>query len=79
LAIVITNGAVMISDTADHAHHGQAMGNLQSIQVLAEILTGIVGGMLAASAPGLPLFVGAAMGSACALVLFYLLRKHKYV
>jgi len=75
LAIVITNGAVMISDAADQAHHGQAMGNLQSIQVLAEILTGIVGGMVAAVAPKLPLFLGAAMGFICALILFFLLRK----
>jgi MFS transporter, DHA1 family, tetracycline resistance protein len=70
LAVIITNGALLISNTASQQFQGQAMGTLTSAQVLAEIFTGLGGGPLAAYATTLPLYIGAAMAVVCSLLLF---------
>jgi predicted MFS family arabinose efflux permease len=69
LAIVITYGSVMISNEAESHFQGQAMGNLQSVQVLAEVITGVLGGVLATLTSYLPLLVGGAMAVICSLIL----------
>jgi MFS transporter, DHA1 family, tetracycline resistance protein len=70
LAVVITNGSLLISNAASHQFQGQAMGTLTSVQVLAEIITGLAGGPLAAYAMTLPLYLGAGMAVICSLFLF---------
>ena len=79
LAVVITNGSLLISNTADRQFQGQAMGTLTSVQVLAEILTGLGGGPLAAYTMSLPLYIGAAMAIVCGTILYNSVRRKKYV
>lgn len=77
LAVVITNGALLISNTASEHFQGQALGTLTSFQVLAEILTGLAGGPIAAYAVNSPLYVGAGMAIICSLILLNAIkRKH---
>ncbi|MES2121265.1 MAG: MFS transporter [Chlamydiota bacterium] len=61
LAGVFTNGALLISNTTSQQFQGQALGTLTSVQVLAEIFTGLAGGPMASHAVTLPLYLGAAM------------------
>jgi predicted MFS family arabinose efflux permease len=77
LAVVITNGALLISNTASEHFQGQAMGTLTSVQVLAEIFTGLTGGPLAAYTMALPIYIGACMAIVCSLILFYSIRREK--
>ena len=79
LAVVITNGSLLISNTASQLFQGQAMGTLTSVQVLAEIFTGLAGGPLAAFTMTLPLYIGAAMAIVGSLILFRSIRKEKIV
>ncbi len=79
LAVVITNGSLLISNTAGRQFQGQALGTLTSVQVLAEIFTGLGGGPLAAYTISLPLYIGAAMAVVCASVLYNSIRREKYV
>jgi DHA1 family tetracycline resistance protein-like MFS transporter len=72
IAIVMTNAAVMVSDAAHEERQGQALGTLQSVQVFAGMSVGIIGGLLAAVKPNLPLLAGAVMSAVCG---FLLLRK----
>lgn len=69
MAVVITNGALLISDSVSHRMQGLALGTLTSVEVLAEIFTGLIGGPLAASFYELPLYVGAGMAGICFLIL----------
>ena len=69
LSVVITNGSLLISNTASQQNQGQALGSLTSVQVLAEIFTGLAGGPLAAYTVTLPLYIGASMGVICCLIL----------
>jgi len=69
LAVVITYGSLLISNAASQQFQGQAMGTLTSVQVLAEIFTGLAGGPLAAYAMTLPLYIGAAMTLICTGIL----------
>lgn len=69
LAVVITYGSVLISNAAPQEFQGQALGTLTSVQVLAEFLTGIAGGPLAAYTMQLPLYIGAAMAAVCGCIL----------
>lgn len=73
LSIAMTNGSVLVSDSVPQDFHGSAMGSLQSVQVFAEIVTGILGGWLATSMPSLPLEIGAIMAILCGG--FLLLKK----
>ena len=75
LSVVITNGALLISNTASEHFQGQALGTLTSFQVLAEILTGMAGGPIAAYVMTLPLYVGSVMAIVCSLILFYAIKK----
>ena len=77
LAVVITNGALLISNTASHQFQGQAMGTLTSVQVLAEVVTGLAGGPLAAYTLNLPLYLGASMAVVCSLLLFRSMHNEK--
>ncbi|MGC1878718.1 MAG: MFS transporter [Rhabdochlamydiaceae bacterium] len=79
LAVVITNGALLISNTASQQFQGQAMGTLTSVQVLAELITGLAGGPLAAYVMTLPLYVGAAMSVVCTLILLNSIRTARSV
>jgi MFS family permease len=75
LSILMTNAAVMVSDAAHEARQGHALGTLQSIQVLAGMSVGVVGGLLAALRPDLPLLAGGAAAAVCC----YLLLRRKNV
>lgn len=75
LAVVITNGSLLISNTVSHAFQGQAMGTLTSVQVLAEIFTGVAGGPLAAYTLTFPLYLGAAMTVICGLILLFVMKR----
>jgi DHA1 family tetracycline resistance protein-like MFS transporter len=77
LAVVITNGALLISNTASEQLQGQVMGTLTSVQVLAEMITGLAGGPLAAYTMAFPLYIGASMAIVCSLILFHSIRKEK--
>lgn len=70
LSILMTNAAVMVSDAADATVQGQALGTLQSIQVMSGMFVGVIGGLLAALRPDLPLWVGAAMAGLCGYLLW---------
>jgi len=70
LSILMTNAAVMVSDAADETMQGQALGTLQAIQVLAGMFVGVLGGLLAALRPELPLLAGAAMAGVCGYILW---------
>jgi MFS transporter, DHA1 family, tetracycline resistance protein len=76
LAITITNGSLLISNAASEDFQGQALGTLTSIQVLAEALTGIFGGMIASEQVALPLIIGAMMSVICTVILFTNKRKN---
>lgn len=69
LAVTITNGSLIISNATSGELQGQALGTLTSVQVLAEALTGIFGGMFAAEQSALPLVVGAATSLLCTAVI----------
>ncbi len=75
LAISMTNGSVLISNSAREDFHGSAMGSLQSVQVLAEIITGILGGIVAAALPPLPLYIGSVMAALGGIVLMLYKKK----
>jgi len=77
LAVVITNGALLISNAASEDLQGQALGILTSVQVLAEIITGLAGGPLAAYTMAFPIYIGACMAIVCSLILFNSIRKEK--
>jgi MFS transporter, DHA1 family, tetracycline resistance protein len=79
LAVVITNGSLLISNEAAQQFQGQAMGTLTSVQVLAEIFTGLAGGPLAAYTMSLPLYLGAGMSIVGGLILLHAMRREKYV
>jgi len=76
ISILMTNAAVMVSDAADDNRQGEALGTMQSIQVLAGMAVGIIGGLLAALQPSLPLLAGAAMAAICG---YLLLKRNNYV
>ncbi len=61
LAVVMTYSAVMVSDASSIEFQGQAFGMLTSVQVAAEVLTGLLGGFLAGYHTTFPLLVGSGM------------------
>jgi predicted MFS family arabinose efflux permease len=80
LAVAITNGSLIISNASSSTFQGQALGTLTSVQVLAEIITGLSGGVLAAHTVDLPLYIGAFMTLICAgLLLFSMKRREQDV
>jgi MFS family permease len=66
LAVCLPAAAAIISEAATPAEQGRALGSNQSLQVGAEAVAGLGGGLLAAIADVLPLSVMAALAaSAC--------------
>lgn len=70
LAVTITNGSLLISNHASLDFQGRALGTLTSIQVLAEAITGFLGGLIASEMQALPLLFGAIMSLVCTLILY---------
>lgn len=75
LAVVMTYASVLVSNASSAAFQGQALGMLTSVQVMAEALTGIGGGLLAGHFSSLPIIIGAAMLVAASLFLFAFREK----
>ncbi|MCB1119071.1 MAG: MFS transporter [Chlamydiia bacterium] len=70
IAVIHTNCSVWISDIADPAIQGEALGLHSSIIVISEILVCLFGGLIAAMAPSLPFIVGAASTLWGAFIVF---------
>ena len=75
LAVVMTYASVLVSNASSASFQGQALGMLTSVQVMAEALTGIGGGLLAGRFSSLPIVIGAAMLVAASLFLFAFREK----
>ena len=75
LSVVITKGALLVSDGVSIRLQGAAMGALTSVQVLAEMITGLAGGPLAAYTMTLPLYLGALMAVIGSVILFKKIRS----
>ena len=75
LAICLPSCAAMLSLAASDEEQGRAMGNNQSMQVGAESLSGLAGGVLAAIMITLPLLVFAGAAVAGSLLLANLARR----
>jgi MFS family permease len=69
LALCLPSIAALLSLNTSDAEQGAVMGNNQSLQVGAEALSGIVGGLLAAAVVKLPLIVFAVLAVLGAAVL----------
>jgi predicted MFS family arabinose efflux permease len=69
LALCLPAAATIISQAVSPAEQGSALGSNQSLQVGAEALSGLVGGLLAAVATALPLTVMAALALVASLLL----------
>ena len=76
LAVVMTYSSVLVSNASPVSFQGQALGMLTSVQVTAETLTGMVGGILAGYFVSLPIIIGSAMLIIASLFLFAF-RKEK--
>ncbi len=75
LGLSLTNGGVIVSNAARQDMQGLAMGTLTSVQVLAELLTALVGAAFAAILPGLALVFGGVMAMIGAGILYVKRRK----
>lgn len=71
LAVVMTYASVLVSNASSLSFQGQALGMLTSVQVLAEVLTGIGGGMSAGCFVSLPIIIGSLMLCIASLFLFF--------
>jgi DHA1 family tetracycline resistance protein-like MFS transporter len=69
LGVVITHGSLLISNAAESHIQGQALGVLTSVQTLAEIVTGVLGSVLAVGIFTLPIYIGAVMVFLCGILL----------
>ncbi len=74
IASGLTYTALMVSEEVTEQRQGHALGINQSLQMLAEALTGFIGGSLAALIPSLPIMVGAGFAILSAIFLFFRLR-----
>ncbi len=70
LAIVMTYSSVLVSNASSASFQGQALGMLTSVQVMAEALTGIGGGLLAGYFSAFPIVIGCFMLMIASLILF---------
>lgn len=61
LAVVMTYSAILVSDASSDEFQGQAFGMLTSVQVTAEVLTGLLGGVMAGHSTTFPMFIGSIM------------------
>ncbi len=69
LAVCLTACATLLSTSVSNEEQGRVMGNNQSLQVFAEALSGIIGGLLAAVVIKLPLIVFGVVAIVGGLVL----------
>jgi DHA1 family tetracycline resistance protein-like MFS transporter len=74
-AVSFTYTAIMISDRADAHVQGEALGLNQSVQVFAEALTGLLGGLLAGIFIKLPLIFGALFALVAAFFFITVSKK----
>ncbi|MGL5626869.1 MAG: MFS transporter [Candidatus Rhabdochlamydia sp.] len=75
LGVVITHGSLLISNAADSHIQGQALGVLTSVQTIAEIVTGILGSILAVGVFTMPIYIGAIMVFLCGILLYVQMRR----
>jgi MFS family permease len=69
LAVCLPVAAAIISEAVSGDEQGSALGSNQSLQVGAEAMSGVVGGLLAAVAVFLPLTAMAALALVASLLL----------
>ncbi len=69
LALCLPSCATLLSRTAAEVEQGRVMGNNQALQVGAEALSGLVGGLAAALMVELPLILLASLAIAAAMIL----------
>jgi hypothetical protein len=69
LAVCLPAAAAIISEAVTPAQQGSGLGSNQSLQVGAEALAGLGGGLLAAIATAMPLSVMAALALAASALL----------
>lgn len=77
-AMGFTYSAILISDRVSPQMQGEMLGINQSLQFLAEMVTGLTGGLLASFFSRLPLIVGAGCGLIAGTILWFhhrLLRR----
>lgn len=70
LAVVMTYGAIVVSEASSPSFQGQAFGMLTSVQVAAETVTGLGGGVLAGYISSLPIMIGAGTLVVASFLLF---------
>jgi predicted MFS family arabinose efflux permease len=75
LAICLPSCATILSTSAAEPEQGRVMGNNQALQVGAEALSGLIGGVLAALAVKLSLLVLGAVAVAGGLLLLFTARQ----
>ena len=76
LAICLPACATLLSKTTSEAEQGRVLGNNQALQVGAEALSGLVGGLAAALFVELPLILLGLIAMTAALVLKFEASKH---
>ncbi|MES2200272.1 MAG: MFS transporter, partial [Chlamydiota bacterium] len=69
LSVVMTYAAILVSNASSIEFQGQAFGCLTSVQVAAEVLTSLLGGVLASSFTSLPMIIGSCMLVVAAFIL----------
>jgi MFS family permease len=77
LAICLPSCATLLSRAASGAEQGRVMGNNQAMQVGAEALSGLVGGMTAAVFTKLPLILLGALAMMASLVMSFVVRREE--
>lgn len=71
----MTYSSMLVSDVCSDSFQGQALGMLTSVQVFAEAVTGIGGGVLAGYSSSLPILIGGAMLLVASAFLFAFREK----
>jgi MFS family permease len=77
LAICLPSCATLLSRAASGAEQGRVMGNNQALQVGAEALSGLVGGMTAAVVTKLPLIVLGVLAIVASLAMGFTVRSQE--
>jgi hypothetical protein len=71
LAICLPACATLLSKAASEMEQGRVMGNNQALQVAAEALSGLIGGLAAAAFVELPLILLGLLAIVAALLLMF--------
>lgn len=69
LSVVMTYAAILVSNASSVEFQGQAFGCLTSVQVAAEVITSLMGGVLATYFISFPMIIGSAMLVIAAFIL----------